>query len=212
MCWLVCAAPFVVVPLPTGLLGVRWLILVLTTLLGVGRQLAVLRLVAVCQLLRRRSPEKHFKESVLASLRRLRCDFVVAWAIDAAARFPLRFCRLGLLGSGRHLLRLRLRHDGRQLNGCGFANLNRDADDRRLVDRTSSGSESLRSLGRPATFGVVSSTSERVGVSGRSRRRFSSSARLSAACRTIAVGQHASPCGQCAGQWCARAIRRAQRQ
>jgi hypothetical protein len=98
-------------------------------------------------------------------------------------RFPLRFCRLGLLGSGRHLLRLRLRHDGRQLNGCGFANLNRDADDRRLVDRTSSGSESLRSLGRPATFGVVSSTSERVGVSGRSRRRFSSSARLSAACR-----------------------------
>ena len=28
----------------------------------------------------------------------------------------------------------------------------------------------------------------------------------------IAVGQHASPCGQCAGQWRARAIRRAQRQ
>lgn len=51
-------------------------------------------------------------------------------------RFPLRFCRLGLLGSGRHLLRLRLRHDGRHLNGCGFANLDRDADDRRLVDRS----------------------------------------------------------------------------
>lgn len=36
-----------IIPLPTGLLGVRWLILVLTTLLGVGWQLAVLRLVAV---------------------------------------------------------------------------------------------------------------------------------------------------------------------
>ncbi|MGB8120583.1 MAG: hypothetical protein WCF56_17950 [Pseudolabrys sp.] len=48
----------------------------------------------------------------------------------------MRFCRLGLLGSGRHLLRLRLRHDGRHLNGCGFANLDRDADDRRLVDRS----------------------------------------------------------------------------
>lgn len=60
-----------------GLLGVRWLILVLTTLLGVGRQLAVLRLVAVCQLLRRRSPEKHFKESVLASAG----DFAVALSL-----------------------------------------------------------------------------------------------------------------------------------
>ena len=89
-----------IIPLPTGLLGVRWLILVLTTLLGVGRQLAVLRLVAVCQLLRRRSPEKHFKESVLASLRRLRCDFGVAWAIDAAVGSRCGFAGSAFLAAG----------------------------------------------------------------------------------------------------------------
>lgn len=119
-----------IIPLPTGLLGVRWLILVLTTLLGVGWQLAVLRLVETAV------PRKTFQrkctgEPAAASLR-LWCGV----GDRRGGRFPLRFCRLGLLGSGRHLLRLRLRHDGRQLNGCGFANLDRDADDRRLVDRS----------------------------------------------------------------------------
>jgi hypothetical protein len=51
-----------IIPLPTGLLGVRWLILVLTALLGVGWQLAVLRLVAVCRLLRRRSQKNISKK------------------------------------------------------------------------------------------------------------------------------------------------------
>jgi hypothetical protein len=77
-------------------------------------------------------------------------------------------------------LRQRLRRDGRQLDRRGFANLDRDADDRRLGDGpVSSGSASVRSLGKPATFGGTSS--ERAGVSGRSRRRLGSSGRLRAA-------------------------------
>ena len=83
-----------IIPLPTGLLGVRWLILVLTALLGVGWQVAVLRLVAVCRLL------IHFKESVLASLRRLRCDFGVAWAIDAAVGSRCGFAGSAFLAAG----------------------------------------------------------------------------------------------------------------
>ena len=173
-----------IIPLPTGLLGVRWLILVLTALLGVGWQLAVLRLVAVCRLLRRRSPEKHFKESVLASLRRLRCDFGVAWAIDAARRFRCGFAGSAFLAAGAIFCGCACGTTAGNSTAAGSPiSIGMLTTGVSLIVAASSGSESLRLLGRPATFGVVSSTSERVGVSGRSRRRFSSSARLSAACR-----------------------------
>ena len=121
-----------IIPLPTGLLGVRWLILVLTALLGVGWQLAVLRLVAVCRLLRRRSPEKHFKESVLASLRRLCCGVgdrrggAVPVAVLPARPSWQRAPSLAAAPAARRPATQRLR----------VANLDRDADDRRLVDRS----------------------------------------------------------------------------
>ena len=162
MCWLVCGAA----PLATGCSKV-------------GCRMSVVETAV---------PRKTFQrkctgEPAAASLR-LWCGV----GDRRGGRFPLRFCRLGLLGSGRHLLRLRLRHDGRQLNGCGSPiSIGMLTTGVSLIVAASSGSESLRLLGRPATFGVVSSTSERVGVSGRSRRRFSSSARLSAACRRIAA-------------------------
>ena len=45
-------------------------------------------------------PKKHFKESVLASLRRLRCDFGVAWAIDAAVGSRCGFAGSAFLAAG----------------------------------------------------------------------------------------------------------------
>ncbi len=115
-------------------------------------------------------------------------------------RFPLRFCRLGLLDSGRHLLR----------RACGATVGNSTAAGSPIsigmlttgvswIVAASSGSASLRSLGQTGDLWGRVLTSERVGVSGRSRRRFSSSARLSGGVDeelphfglAIAVGQHA---------------------
>jgi hypothetical protein len=155
-----------IIPLPTGLLGVRWLILVLTTLLGVGWQVAVLRLVAVCRLL------IHFKESVLASLRRLRCDFGVAWAIDAAVGSRCGFAGSAFLAAGAISCGCACGTTAGNSTAAGSPiSIGMLTTGVSLIVAASSGSESLRLLGRPATFGVVSSTSERVGVSGRSRRR-----------------------------------------
>jgi hypothetical protein len=64
---------------------------------------------------------------------------VRAGAVDATARIRPRFGLLGFLGRGRFLLRRRLwqrlRRDGRQFDRRGFADLDRDGDDRRLGDR-----------------------------------------------------------------------------
>ena len=102
--------------------------------------LANLRLGTVSRLLTRRSPEKHLEEIVLARLGRLGRDPCVrAGAVDATARIRPRFGLLGFLGRGRFLLRRRLwqrlRRDGRQFDRRGFADLDRDGDDRRLGDR-----------------------------------------------------------------------------
>ena len=161
------------------------MILLLTALLVIGR----LRLGAVCRLLTRRAPEKHLEETVLARLGRLGRDPCGPRTVDAAACFPRRFGVLGFLHNRRILLRLRLhlRRDGLQFDRRRVANLDRDADDGRLDRRSGFFRIGVSPVaGEPATFS--DNSSERAGVSGRSRRRFSSSARLTAAwmrnCRT----------------------------